>query len=143
MLIYQFLPGAVALLIVAGSAAGEDTNKTASASRPLVVMKQAEIAGKVFFLQEDEEGNSGKSPLKTKKGIKIKVLSQDQSTTIFKTETDENGSYTLPNLDVGKFKLLVGRLLLDLRVEDAQDNPKKMKELAKTLHIFIPEALKE
>lgn len=120
-----------------------ETNKTGSVVRPLVVLKQAEIEGRVYFLTEDEQGKDKKDATNTKKIVKIKVLTEDQSTVLHQTQTDETGRYTIPNLDVGKYKLVVGKLIVDLLVKDRASNPDNKKELPKPLHIFIPEALRD
>ena len=102
-------------------------------AKPLVVMKQAEINGRVFFLAEDDEDYVASDLI-------IKVLTEDEEKVIQETTTDENGRYVLKNLDAGKYRFMVGLLRLRLRVEDSTEAVGKEK-VSKKILVFIPVAL--
>ena len=56
------------------------------------------------------------------------------------TATDKKGEYKLPNLDVGKYRLTIGRLVMDLVVEDPKE--KKVRgSMMKKIIVFIPRSL--
>jgi hypothetical protein len=109
--------------------------------RPLVVMKQSEICGRVFFIQEETE--KGKPATVVRPGVKIELRTADQDIVLHKTATDESGCFTLPNLDVGAYRLVVARLTMNLRVEDPPTASEGIKQMSKTIVVFIPGEIRE
>lgn len=103
--------------------------------RPMVVMKQEVIKGRVFFVSEDESEQQPASGLR----IELRALGEDE--VIATTVTDIEGRYKLENLDVGEYDLSVGLLRMELRVRDPLENPEELQRLPKTILIFIPRTL--
>ena len=117
------------LLSFANAADEKAVKKPAEARvKPLVVMKQAEINGRVFFLAEDDKDYVASK-------LSIKVIDLEDDTVIQTTITDENGRYKLKNLDAGEYRFMVGLLRLKLRVEDSAGVG---KSIPKTILVFIP-----
>lgn len=104
--------------------------------RPLVVLKQTEIAGKVFFLDESEVEDD------RAKGVRIEVRTLDAGDLLFGTVTDEKGTYTLPNFDVGTYRLVVGGLILELLIEEPDQPGVRKRRIPKTILVFIPKELR-
>jgi uncharacterized surface anchored protein len=101
----------------------------------LVVLKQATIRGRVFFLTDDAEET-------TAKNLTIKILDRKEDKTFYTTKTDKEGRFTLPNLDVGTYRLYAGRLILALEVKEPQDAPTTARRIPKTILIYMPVALR-
>jgi 5-hydroxyisourate hydrolase-like protein (transthyretin family) len=97
-------------------------------------MKQAEISGKVFLLLEEE-----REPRPAKK-LTIELRSPDDQTRIFQTKTDDEGRYVLPNLEVGFYRLRVGTLRLELKVEEFITAASNIL-VPKTILVYIPPSL--
>lgn len=109
--------------------------------RPIVVMQQSEISGRVFVLQSEQSKETPKG--KTGTDVKIELRTSDQDGVVHRTITDKDGRFVLPNLDVGDYRLRVGRLWVDLRVEapPAPGSTEAAKQVSKTIVLFIPEEL--
>lgn len=103
---------------------------------PLVVLKQVEIQGQVFFIADKD----GKQVAADK--INIQVNSIDTHKKLFRTTTDAEGKYTLPNFDLGKYQFLVGRLKLVLEITEPQKAGERVKRISKKIIVFIPEEMK-
>lgn len=135
--------GLILLMVCRGLCViGEDANiqeeeaVTAKGRVPLVVLKQATIEGQIFLIT-DKEGKQIPA-----KNIKVQVNSIDTEASLFKTTTDDEGKYTLPNFDVGKYQFVVGRLKLEIEVTEAQQAGKRMKRISKKIIVFIPEEMR-
>lgn len=98
---------------------------------PLVVMEKAGVVGRVIYLRDDEEQES------TARGLRIRLLSGDRKKTIAETKTDDAGMYRIPKLDVGVYRLMIGKLQLDLTVLPATEF-KESEEQNKIIVVFIP-----
>ena len=112
----------------------EEPAKDTPGKRPIVVMKQAEIRGRVFFLPEGEEEAEDVRAV----GQRVLIRTLDGADVLHKTATDKNGEYSIPNLDTGKYQMVVGRLVLELHVAEPGG-----KALLKNIVIFIPRMLQE
>ena len=132
--------GALLLLLAAPgrllSAEPEGGEREAVSARPLVVMKQTEISGQIYFLRENPE--KGRAGVEVKQAIKIELHKPNQDNVACATVTDAKGHFVLPNLDVGTYHMIVGRLEVDLKVVEPQASSDKAKPLPKTIVIFIP-----
>jgi hypothetical protein len=101
----------------------------------LVVMKQDEIRGKVFFLAEENEKEQPADELK------VEVWTPDSTNLIQSTMTDTNGAYKLPSLQVGRYRMVIGKLDLELRVEDPLKITPGTRTIPKTIIVLIPRSL--
>ncbi|OVE75619.1 hypothetical protein BVX97_04335 [bacterium E08(2017)] len=102
---------------------------------PLVVLKQATIQGQVFFLSEDAEQKPAKE-------IDIRVNTAETKKKLYETKTDKEGKYLLPNFDIGRYQLVVGRLKLGLVVTTPEKAKERVRRASKKIIVFIPEALR-
>ena len=103
---------------------------------PLIVMRQVEIKGKVFFLTEQGDRHA---VAKTK----IQVYSQDGKRLLYKSRTDKEGVFILPNLAVGMYKLKIGLLLMALKVEDPLLVNAEESRIPKSIVVFMPEGMED
>lgn len=106
-------------------------------SDPLVVLKQSSIKGKVFLLSEEGKDVKGSE-------ISIEVRKKGETDVLYKTTTDGEGSFALPNMDVGSYSLKIGRLSIELRVEEfvVEDGAKATRKIPKTVLVYIPEDMR-
>ena len=120
-------------------AAGDEKAQAVSKSdrRPLIVMRQAEITGKVYFLADDQSDEA------TAADQRVQVLTANGQTNVYETITDKTGGYVLPNLQAGTYQLVVGRLNLELQVLDAEKAAAGGQQAAKTILVLIPRSLGE
>lgn len=122
---------------VAPAVAPADGARPAKAKRhPLVVLKQSQIRGKVLFLPDAGEG-----PAVPARQLDVTVTERDGSKVLHKTLTQDDGSFALPDLEVGLFRIKVGRLVLELSVEAQPET--SAKPLPKTLLIYMPRELEK
>jgi len=113
---------------------GEDKGEEGdSRPRPLVVMKQATIQGRVFFISESGKGSSAGH-------LVVRIHTSDGKKSLQETKTDKRGQYTLSFLEVGEYQLTVGRLILRLVVEEGKKGSDERK-LPKVIMVFIPQEL--
>ena len=103
--------------------------------RPLVVIKQTAIHGRVFFLNDDDEQSLGKD-------VKVEIRKSKESKVLCQTRTADDGTFVLPSLDVGLYEMKAGKLTVELKVEDPQETP-GLTRLPKTILIIMPAAMKE
>jgi hypothetical protein len=104
--------------------------------KPLVVMKQADILGKVFII--DDEKDTQNSPAQR---IMIKLANKKEDDAIYETGTDDEGVFKIPNLDKGEYHLIVGLLTLDLNVMDADPQAAVKMNIPKNIMVFIPNSM--
>ena len=124
---------AAATLALADPPAQPDSKSAGKWKRPpLVVMKQADIRGRVFLLTEADK------PPQPAPNIKIAVQTYDDGKLLRETASDDEGRYSLPSLDVGRYTLMVGTLKLELQVKDPDQVPAGSQTIPKTLLVFIP-----
>ena len=123
------------VLLAAQPEGKPDGKKPAPKRRPLVVMKQAEIKGRVFYLAEDDEKEAAAA------NLQIRLWTLDGKDLLYETSTDKNGKYTFPDLDVGRYKFGVGRLVMELKVVLADDADPNAAKIPKTILVFIPRSL--
>jgi len=116
------------------SPAGEEQ----TGRRPLVVLKQSSIKGRVFFLVDNEDEDS--SGLVASQ-VSIRILSKSGGATLHETKADDQGQFTLPNLDVGTYQMVIGRLRLELSVREQTETLGSAKILPKTILIYMPKNL--
>jgi hypothetical protein len=101
---------------------------------PLVVLRQSQIGGRVFFLPDEDEGVTSAAAK-----LDVSVYTRDGSKLLHKTVTGDDGTFVLPDLDVGVYQLHVGALALELGVEgrtNADERP-----IPKTLLVYMPKDL--
>ena len=103
--------------------------------KPLVVMKQAEIEGKVFILTPEDETSKGAENI----FLEVRTFADDIS--VYKTKAEKDGSYVLPNLEIGKYRFTVGYLKLELVVENPDLLKNRDKKVSKKIIVFLPESL--
>jgi len=124
------------LVAVCGQAVLAQTPTGRLGAKPhLVVMKQDEIRGKVYFLAEENE-KEAPAP-----DMKIEIWTPDSSKLIQSTMTDTNGAYKLPSLDVGPYRMIIGKLNLELRVQDPLKITPGTRTIPKTIIVLIPRSL--
>jgi hypothetical protein len=104
---------------------------------PLVVVKQAEIRGRVFFLADGEKEEAPGA------GLKVLVQSIKDKKTLHQTASDGEGRFVLPSLQMGDYALTVGRLAMELQVKDPDQIAQGARKMPKTLLVFIPRGLGE
>lgn len=104
---------------------------------PIVVMKQSHIQGKVFFLTQEDDNDA------VADNLLIELSSLDDNRVIHSTATDTNGVYTLPDLDRGNYGLNIGRLKMELIVEDPTTTSRQISTLPKNIIVFIPRAMEK
>lgn len=114
---------------------GKKTGETVLHRRPLVVLRQSSISGRVFLLSQDAKDSVAEQ-------LKIQIRDRTEQKLLFETRTDKEGRFALPNLDVGKYGLIIGRLKLVLEVREPLTGPTSARRIPKTIIVFIPEALK-
>lgn len=119
-----------AVKIQAGSSGESGTARR----HPLVVLKQTRIDGKVFFLPEEGEGQAEPA-----RQTPVEIRDRDGGKVLHNTSTASDGTFSLPNLDVGVYQIRIGGLTLELSVEAKKETGKKA--LPKTLLIFMPRQL--
>jgi len=115
---------------------GAATNTTVAArgaSAPLVVMKQAQIRGQVFLMTEEEDGGTRGAP-----DVSIVVRDPERAGNVVETQTKNDGSFILPDLEVGEYQLIVATLNLRLRVENPEKSEDARLYIAKMLVVFLP-----
>lgn len=134
---------AVALAALVASAeptvkaqAGDSDESATTKRHPLVVLKQTRIDGKVFFLPEEGEGET-----EAARGMPVEIRERDGGKVLHNTATAADGTFSLPNLDVGVYQIRIGGLTLELSVEAKTETSKKV--LPKTLLIFMPRQLEK
>lgn len=111
------------------------TGRPGIPKHPLVVLKQSVIRGRIFFVLEvDKQEPADK--------LHLQIIDPDSDKLVYETDADEKGAFSLPNLEVGKYKFLVGRLILELRVEELTTYPGKHRLIPKTILIFMSRDLK-
>ena len=104
-----------------------------------MVLKQSSIKGRVFFLTDNE--NTERQDV-IAAGISIRILTKSGGKKLHETKADDQGQFTLPNLDVGTYQMVVGRLYLELNVQEQPDVATGRKSLIpKTILIFMPQDL--
>ena len=135
-----WLVGIAAMVMLSATSAipAEEDPKTkeeAPKRRPLVVMKQTQITGKVFFLAEEENEEEAAAELR------IEVWTLDGKKRLYKTTTDKAGAYILPSLEVARYRLILGRLQLELKVEEPASTEEESLKIPKIILVFIPRAL--
>ena len=133
----------VAMLTMSGVAAEPSTNAAASSPAPadtarhgrrhLVVLKQTAISGRVLLIKENED-------LAASTNLTIHVSSHNSEKPLYKTVTDNTGTFTLPNLDAGMYQITAGRLSMDLKVDNPETSHGKTR-IPKTVLIVMPESL--
>ena len=102
--------------------------------RPLVVLKQTRIKGRVFILSDDGSDSAARD-------LKVEVRTSDGEDLLFDTKTDDHGTYLLPDLDVGLYRLVMGLLEVELKVEDPGELPAHTRRVPKTIITFIPQEM--
>lgn len=134
------LAASLALAVSAApEVSGTDTPSrpgVAQKRHPLVVQKQAEISGRVFFLPDEGEGSSVAA-----KQLEISVHNRDGSKVLHKTITDDDGQFVLPDLGEGIYQIRLGGLILDLHVLARANDGKK--SIPKSLLVFMPRDLEK
>jgi hypothetical protein len=117
-------------------AAGANPAKPGQKKLPMVVMKQDRIDGRVFLLAE------GKKEEPTVANLKVELRSADGSKLIHETKTGAKGEFALPNIAVAPYALIVGRLHLELQVQEAAV-ANGSRAIPKQIMIFLPHELVE
>lgn len=108
--------------------------------KPVVVMKQANVSGKALLLADADEKIRENVAAKY---LAIEVRAKDGADLIYESGTDENGEFSIPNLDVGEYQLIVGRLKIELHVKDADPEDIAKSVIPKKIIVFIPKAMEK
>lgn len=103
---------------------------------PGVRVAHAEIRGRVFIAGETEGAEEAPAP-----NVLIRVMDERERTEIRRTRTKDNGDYTLPVLDLGRYRLLIGGLRVDLLVEERDED--RTDESPKVVIFVLPKELAE
>ncbi len=118
----------------------DDNQKETPGEKPkkphLIVMKQMDIRGRVLLLMEQGEKSATQN-------VKVQVYSGDGKKMVFKSKTDKDGGFSLPNLDVGVYKLKIGLLQMDLKVEDPLKQRGKTSHIPKVIVVFLPKEMED
>lgn len=130
-----FLSGA---LLLAPSACPGQESPAMEPAPPLepvpsgLTVRQADIVGQVFLASEKPEERE-----KPAAKVRVQVRTMDAKEVLRETYTDKDGGYTLPKLDLGRYRLWIGSLKLILTVEGEQP----AGELPKILIVVIPKPM--
>ena len=126
---------AIALvLVLAERAPGQDDAK---AWRVPVVMEEATVRGKVVILETRREDR------KTVGGLRIEVWTTEpdnpriRDERIHRTRTDDEGLFSLPSVEIGRYVIIVGELRLGLQVVP-KANVRADQQEPKVLLILLP-----
>ena len=103
--------------------------------RPLVVLKQTAIHGRVFFLNDEDEQSLAKD-------MNVEIGKPKEAKVICRTRTGNDGTFVLPSLDVGAYEMKAGRLIVELKVEEPDETSGRTR-LPKTILIIMPAGMKE
>ena len=99
----------------------------------VIRVSHAEIEGKVYIASQE-------AGLREQPADDVNVQIKDLDDQLLsETLTDEEGSYTLPRIDVGEYKLHIGGLTLNLSVEE--DSDRWDEQLRKVVIVIIPEQM--
>ena len=102
----------------------------------LIRVMHAEIEGQVFLASEDQ--GIREIPAED---VSVQIRDDAGDRLIAEALTDEAGSYTLPKIDVGRYKLLIGGLRLNMSVEP--EDTRWSDELRKVIIAIIPKQMAE
>lgn len=132
------LVAATAVAVVAAPDSVEPARPGAGTQKrhPLVVLKQTEIHGRVFFLSEEGEGDAVPA-----RQLPVAVFDHGGRKEVHKTVTDDDGFFSLPDMDVGVYQIRIGGLTLDLSVEVNSGSAEKT--IPKQLLVYMPKALEK
>jgi len=103
--------------------------------RHLVVVRQAEIAGRVYYLSEGKEDDAPAA------GVKVSVVATNSEESVFDTATDDAGRFTLSGIGLGTYQLNVGLLKVLLTVQDPLQPGQGQTLAPKAVLIMIPRTL--
>lgn len=101
-------------------------------NRSGVVIRQTEIIGQVHIASE-RPGRRDEPAV----NVPVQVRVPENDVLIHQTQTDRNGSYTIPVLKVGAYHMFIGALRINLLVEEkpAED------ELPKIIITILPKEM--
>jgi hypothetical protein len=103
--------------------------------RHLVVVRQAEIAGRVYYLSEGKEDDAPAA------GVQVSVVATNSEESVLDTATDDAGRFTLTGLQLGTYQLNVGLLKVLLTVQDPPAVGQGQTLAPKAVLILIPRTL--
>lgn len=119
--------GLVALCVPSAQAQPQSNGST----QRVIVVRQAEIQGQVF-ISSDREGEE-EAPARNAL-IQLKDSGNDK--VLQKTYTNDQGEYTLSEVEVGEYLLFAGSLKMKIRVESPETT--EQNELPKKIIVIIP-----
>ena len=134
---HKLLLVAALLLLPQAAARGQNEDITVSDStRPaerdtrFLLVRHAVIRGRVFFTSERQG-----QPEEPASGVLIQVKVPETGEVVAKTATDKEGSYILPQVDLGIYHLMIGKLQLNMKViAEAEE----VGELPKVIICVLP-----
>ncbi len=125
-------------VLMAGATAFSADKKEESkdvARLPLVVLKQQEVHGRVFFAGDEGENDTPAG------NLKVDLYDSAGTNRIVETKTDAEGKYVLPSIGEGVYRLSFGRLTLELRVVEPLKASAGEAKIPKSLLVFLPRSL--
>ena len=102
-----------------------------------IVMEEATLRGKVVILETRRDDR------RTIQGLRIEIWKPDEDnpkvrkTLLHKTETDDQGLFSLPLLEVGNYILIVSNMRLSFTVVPAEE-PRSQQAEPKILLLLLP-----
>lgn len=107
-----------------------DSPPAAERDTRFLLVRHAVIRGRVFFASERQGQTEQPAP-----NVLIQVKVPETGEVLAKTVTDKEGSYILPQVDIGIYYLTVGKLRLSMKVVAEAE---KVGELPKVVICVLP-----
>ncbi len=98
-----------------------------------IIVRNVEIEGRVLLPSEDR-----RDPERPAAHCRVRVLDQDEENILLEVITDEDGKYALPAFPPADYRLHIGYLRLNLRVE--KRGPKESTD-PRVLVVVVPKAM--
>ena len=103
-----------------------------------VIVHDLDIDGRVYIIS-GERDNKGRIPdPRPAPGGRVEIRTVAEDKVIAQARTDDQGRYTLPRIDVGKYKVCIGLLRMDLEVWPAAA---ASNTSARSFVVLVPEEM--
>jgi len=107
-----------------------DSPSPSEDERRFLLVRHAVIRGRVFFSSDRQGQEEQPAP-----GVLIQVKVPETGEVLAKTETDKEGSYVMPQMELGIYHLYIGKLRLNMKVVPEAE---KAGELPKVVLCVLP-----
>ena len=108
----------------------QDATTRSNEEKRFLLVRHAVIRGRVFFASERQGQEEQPAP-----GVLIQVKVPETGEVLAKTETDKEGSYVMPQMELGIYHLFIGKLRLNMKVVAEAE---KAGELPKVVLCVLP-----